>query len=479
MNNVNIINDKGNFKGGYFVLNEDRNNNPWLERDDFFVTLPSQNSIKNEIIELIRSSKASIKLCSFIITDQEIYNEIEKALKNTDVAVFVLTQLDESKFSTSLLSEEEMIENFNQVHLDMVKKLYSNGAHVRATRTAHAKFIISDREKGLLTSANMTTPSLTSNPETGVFINDTKALNHLDRLFDEIFLNGTEYTKFITAKSNKQFIVSRKQNISENAQALKTKTKIKFTFEEYQQSLYEEIVQTIENTSGDVLLSTYSIVGLNKLPEFIGAIRTVIQKGHNVYIFSRGMNYRTDHLEGCTQLANLGCIIYGDVFNHSKGIITPEQSMLFTANIDGNHGLKNGFEVGVILEVNQNINLKAFIEWQISTAPYIFTLSPLKSKYFDYYTYHCKSKEIKPKQLTDDITIKLNKSNSDLGKLLDEIPCYYKIKNNKISQLQIGKYSYEAYFEDNTFNIGNQIQKREYNLESYLLKYRNIKITHG
>ena len=476
MNNINTINDKGHFKGGYFVLNENRNNNPWLERDDFFITLPNQNSIKRKVIELIRSSKSSIKLCSFIITDNEIYTELENVLKRTNVAVFILTQLDESKFSTSLLSEEEMIENFNQVHLDIVKKLYSNGAHVRATRTAHAKFLISDRKKGLLTSANMTTPSLTNNPETGVLIENTSALSHLDNLFDEIFQNGTEYTRFITANSNKQFIVSRNQNISEKAKALKSETKLKFTFEDHQQSLYEEIVKIIENSSGDVYLSTYSIVGLNVLPEFINAVKSVIKNGNVVYIFSRGMNYRSDHIEGCTLLANLGCKIYGDVYNHSKGILTPEKSMIFTANIDGKHGLKNGFEVGLVLEKNQKVNMQAFIEWQIATAPYVFNISPLKRKYFDYYAYHCELKEIKPKQLPEDITIKIHKLNSELINLLDELPSYYKLKNNKISQIQVGKYSYGADFEDNILTIGNQLNRVEYNLETYLLKYRSAKI---
>ena len=138
----------------------------------------------------------------------------------------------------------------------------------------------------------MTTPSLTNNPETGVFIENTNALRHLDNLFDEIFQNGTEYTRFITANSNKQFIVSRNQNISEKAKALKSETKLKFTFEDHQQSLYEQIVKIIENSSGDVYLSTYSIVGLNVLPEFISAVKSVIKKGNVVYIFSRGMNYR-------------------------------------------------------------------------------------------------------------------------------------------------------------------------------------------
>lgn len=476
MNNSRIINDKGIFKEGYFILNENRNTDPWIEKDDFFVTLPNQNSIKREIIDLIRNSKSSIKLCSFIITDTEIFNEIEKILKNTNVAVFILTQLDESKFSTSLLSEEEMVKNFNQVHLDIVKKLYSNGAHVRATRTAHAKFLISDRKKALLTSANITTPSLTSNPETGIYVSDTKSLSHLDRLFDEIFQNGTEYTRFITASSNKQFIVSRKQSISENATTLNDKTKLKFTFEDHKQSLYMELVDTIESSTGDVYLSTYSIVGLNSLPEFVSAVDSKIKNGIDVYIFSRGMNYRSDHLESCTQLAKLGCKIYGDVYNHSKVVITPESSMIFTANIDGNHGLKNGFEVGLVLENNQKLNMESFIKWQIKTAPYVFKLHPQKSSYFSYYMYHCKVKEISPKQLPDDLIIKLSKSASNLANLIDDTPCYFKVKKNNIYQLQVGKYSYQATLENNILNIGNKINTREYNLKSYLLQYKNAKI---
>lgn len=476
MTKINTINSNGHFKGGYFVLNENRNNKAWLEQEDFFVTLPNQNSIKREIIELIRSSKSSIKLCSFIVTDNEIYAEIEEVLKNTNVAVFILTQLDESKFSTSLLSEEEMIENFSQVHLDIVKKLYSNGAHVRATKTAHAKFLIIDRKKAILTSANMTNPSLNNNPETGVYIKNNDALIHLDKLFDEIFQNGTEYTRFISATSSKQFIVSRKNIITKNANVFKINTKLKFTFEDHKQSLYSEIINTIEKSTGDILLSTYSIVGLKSLPSFINSIRSIINKGHNVYIFSRGMNYRDDHLNSCNELANLGCKIYGDVFNHSKGIISPEQSMIFTANIDGNHGLTNGFEVGLILEDDQKNNMKKFIEWQINSAPYIFLLSPRKNSYFDYYDFHCRTKGIKPQKLPEDITIKLKSSNQELVNLLDKLPSYYKMKNKEIVQIQIGRLSYEARFEKDVLYIGNKSKIRGLHLESYLLKYRNAKI---
>lgn len=53
---------------------------------------------------------------------------------------------------------------------------------------------------------------------------------------------------------------------------------------------------------------------------------------------------------------------------------------------------------------------------------------------------------------------------------------YYKVKNNKISQIQVGKYSYKADFKDNILTIRNQLNTMEYNLESYLLKYRSAKI---
>ncbi|MBO3097850.1 phospholipase D-like domain-containing protein [Gelidibacter pelagius] len=476
MNKSGLITNKGEFQGGYFVLNENRDDSEWIEKTDLFVTLPYINSIKDELISLIRNSSFSIKLCSFILTDQDIYLEIEQILNNTNVAVFILTQLDDSKFSTSLLSEEEMTENFNQIHLDIIKKLYSQGAHVRATRTAHAKFIISDRKKALITSANVTTPSLTSNPETGIYISDLQTSKDLDSLFDEIFQNGTEYTKFISASSSRQFIISRQNNISADTIASLTRSNLRFTYEEYDHSLYNELIDLMENTKEDIYLSTYSIVGLEFLPEFVRTVKKKIEQGLSVHVFSRGMNYRADHLASCTQLAKLGCKIYGDIYNHSKGIITTERSMIFTANIDGNHGLKNGFEVGAIMNEAQAEHMATFVKWQIKTAPYVFALSPSKKSYFSYYSFYCREKEINHKKTPDNIIVKLKAHNRELASLIDETPCYLKFKNQKIIQLQIGRNTYQANLEENILIIGERISYRDYNLESYLLCYDTIKI---
>jgi len=476
MINNKVINNTGNFEGGYFVLNQNRIESPWMQKDDFFVTLPSEQSIKKVIIEQIRKAKTSIKICSFIITDKDIYDEIEKVLEEYKVAVFLLTQLDNSKFSSSLLSEEEMTENFHQNHLDIIKKLYEKGAHVRATKTTHAKFIVSDRKTALLMSANLTPPSLTQNPESGILIQDIDSINNLDKLFDLIFQYGTEYTKFITANTNKQFIISRNSKITAELLSFTDSTDLRFTYEEINNSLYDEIISIIENSSSDILISTYSIVGLEFLPEFVSAIKKKIEEGKSITIFSRGMNYRSDHIESCIALSKLGCEIYGDIYNHSKGIFTQNKSMIFTANIDGIHGLKNGFEVGAILNKEQSKNIELFIQWQISIAPYKFTLIPSKSDCFSQYDFYCKEKEMTPYLLPNNFKLNIGKWDKKLLKDIDLKICYLKIKNKQLAQIQIGKQNYYANFKNDILHINEKVSKTEYNLETYLFLYESITI---
>ena len=42
--------------------------------------------------------------------------------------------------------------------------------------------------------------------------------------------------------------------------------------------------------------------------------------------------------------------------------MSESEGILFTANIDGNHGMKNGFEVGCILEGEDLNDMRNFVE---------------------------------------------------------------------------------------------------------------------
>lgn len=183
-----------------------------------------------------------------------------------------------------------------------------------------------------------------------------------------------------------------------------------------------------------------------------------------------------DHLASCTKLSRLGCKIFGDTFNHSKGIISNETGMIFTANIDGYHGLKNGFEVGVLLDIDTKNVLESFLKWQIESAPYKFSLSPSKKDYFDSYSFFCHEKGINAKEMSKNITVKVLEENKHLIEQIDTTPCYLKVKNNQIIQLQIGENSYYADYKENILSIRNKTNSLEYNLESYLLQYENMNI---
>lgn len=464
------------FKGGYFIYQNEISKSLYIEKDGIKVTLKDTQSIKESIIQLIRTAKNSIKLCSFIISDPDIYLELNEVLNDRQVAVFILTQLDNSKMLTSFLSEEEISENFNQNHIDYISKLYTNGAHIRAAKSAHAKFIMTDDEEALLMSANITPPSLNENPESGILLEDTESKESLKKLFDIIFQYGTEYTKFKAASKDKQFIVSRDSVIKPEWLKDISNSNIKFTWGGFDQSLYFELIKLINNgnPNGKITISTYSVVGLENIPELIDAIKDYLQSGGKVVLFCRGMNYRSDHLKNCTILSELGVEIYGDLFNHSKGLVNDQSGFLFTANIDGNHGLINGFEVGCLLENSQKDSLESFIEWQIENAPYKFELNPSKDDFFRTYKFYVISKGISSIKLPENIMF--NISNPRLEFELNNYPIYVLLNSSKeVKNINVGNSFYSVKMVGNEIDILEPTY-RVFGMETYLLQSRDITI---
>lgn len=464
------------FKGGYFIYQNGHSEKEYFQQDDLKITLKNITSIKETVISLIRESKTSIKLCSFILSDPEIYSALNEVLRKRVVAVFILTQLDDKKMSTSFLSEEELSENFNQSHIDYISKLYTNGAHIRAAKSAHAKFIISDNAEALLMSANITPPSLNENPESGVILANKEALESLVKMFDLIFQYGTEYTKFKAASKDKQFVVSRDSVLKLEWLEGLSDSNLKFTWGEINQSIYTQLIDLIKhsNINSRVIISTYSVVGLEKIPELVETIKEYIQQGGTVVLFCRGMNYRPDHLKNCTVLSEIGVEIYGDLFNHSKGLINDESGFIFTANIDGNHGLINGFEVGCILEPVQRKALESFILWQIENAPYKFQLNPEKADLYRTYDYYTSVKGIKPLELPDDIVINVFNEKTILE--IENYPTYVLLNSSKeVKYINVSNSFYSVKMNGNIIELNDQTN-RVYGMETYLLQSSNITI---
>lgn len=476
---VNIKNTD-QFRSGAYILNSNVvAYSPFKQTGSVFLTQENNNSLKEEILKLINQSKGVLKICSFIITDKEIFEAILNKAQSSNISIFILTQLDQAKLTNQFslldfLTEEEIKENPAQTHLKYIKKLFDSGVHVRASVSAHAKFISADRINGFITSANLTTPSLTFNTESGVHLKQEDS-KELDKLFDVIFQMGSSYRQFISsAKKNKIFVVQSEAKIKKELLPDSAVSNLRYTYESDTNNLYEEIVSIINTASQYLYISTYSIVGLDSLRELTQAIKDASARGVQINLFCRGMNYRNDHLTGSQLLSLTGCKIFADLFNHSKGVINEKSGMIFTANIDGFHGLKNGFEVGYVLQEEQRVEFLNIHNDLIKSAYYIFQNTPLRTELFQTYSNYENTKGIKSPVFPKDIIISVRKGMAVNESDLSELPLFYGRSRNG-EYLIAGNSYFKCKILDNTFVLSEKENPR-FDVERYILKYVNLKI---
>lgn len=473
------INYTDQFKSGAYILNSNQVPYTPFKQKEVFLTQENNTSLKEEILRLIDESVEVLKICSFIITDKEVFEAILSKAQSSNVSIFVLTQLDQAKLTNQFslldfLTEEEINENPSHTHLKYIKKLFDSGVHVRASVSAHAKFLISDRLKGFITSANLTTPSLTFNTESGVYLTQEDG-KELDKLFDVIFQRGTSYRQFIaSAKKNKMFVVQTEVKIENELLPASAESNLRYTYESSTNNLYDEIVAIIDSAAEYLYISTYSIVGLDLIGELTEAMKNASKRGVQIRLFCRGMNYRNDHLAGSLSMCFNGCEVYADLFNHSKGVINEKRGMIFTANIDGFHGLKNGFEVGYVLKEEQRLEFLELHMALIRSAYYVFQLAPSRIALFKTYNNYEIRKGIKAPIFPDEIIISVRKGVVANKLELSELPLFYgKSKDSEF--LIAGSSYYKCKFIDNTFILSAIAQPR-FDLERYIVKYVNLKI---
>lgn len=477
-----LISNNDKYAVGTFVLNSAKKDfTPFKTGGNLFLTQLQDTGLKNEIIKIISEAQSVLKICSFILTDREIFDLILNRTKEGKIAVFVLTQLDPLKLANiSFVTEEESKEQSHSIHLAYIKTLYDHGAHVRASTTAHAKFIITDRKVGFVMSANLTTPSLTYNTESGIYVGST-CVEKLDNLFDLIYQKGTAYKQYISiAGKNKQMIVQNESIIKPEWLPVIDSCSLRFTYEQYSHNLKTEIIRIINSANEFLLVSTYSIVALNNLSDIKEAIIQGIKKGIKVKVFCRGMNYRQDHLKACEEFATIGCEMFGDVYNHSKGILNEKEGLIFTANIDGNHGLINGFEIGSLLNGNQHAEMVRFHEHLIQTSPFVFKLSASRTELAEMYDQIEKSKSIIAPKFSESLILNVKSGLFFKKEDLEGHPIFYcRSKENSHEQFLVaGTAGFKVAYQDGIFNL-MAIEKVSHNIDKYLLKYENLKIIYN
>ena len=327
----------------------------------YLINDKTRRELSLQIINTIREAKDYIKTGNFLFQDIKIINELKKAIER-GVAVFILSNIPELERDAAKSMDEESV----NMHLTNLKKLYNEGAHCRSLDDLHAKFIIADGREAILMSANFAPTSLENNIETGLLLN-TSELKDLEYTFDILYINSDTYLQdsgeihqSIRAKSPVSRNAFNKEHISSGLRL--TVAPNRDTDEDDNRAtnlrycnvhtIYDDIVGIINRSTEYLYIVTWHFKALQQLPEFTDAIKQAISRGVWVFLYSNTdqPNYsRQDSLRQIAFLESIGCKSVGDDNNHSKCVISESEGIVFTANIDGIHGMKSGFEVGCIL----------------------------------------------------------------------------------------------------------------------------------
>lgn len=328
------------------------------------------------IKHLIENTQRYIKVSSFLMQDATISEMLKELALSGKAAVFLISnkkdqETEEYRESTILpKSDKEKHVGFDN-HARFLKDLFYSGIHVRLLDNLHAKFIISDGTKGLIMSANLAPNSLMRNIETGIEIDGTD-VKELEYVFDTMYKHA-DIVKYQGA--NQKDITVKVDNKINPRYVEKIGGNIRLTIASCEEtnltlckvySIYNTIIDIIRKAQKYVYIATYHFkFKENVLAEFMEAVRDARSRGVEVILYSNTMSdvpSLKSSKSAIRELKRLGCHSFGDDLNHSKCVLSESKGILFTANIDGVNGMKNGFEVGCVMnqeqrkEAEQHIN---------------------------------------------------------------------------------------------------------------------------
>lgn len=317
------------------------------------------SELTKNVTEIIRNSGSYIKAANFLFEDPQIIEELKNAL-NRNVVVFIISNLKDADNQ----SKNKNIQQETNMNIPNLKELSKLGAHCRMLDDLHAKFIISE-SKSLLMSANFAPNSLSKNTETGIQIQDNER-TELEYTFDKLFLNS-DITRL--SERNQQNEIYRQRKPLDKDVFAHFSSKLRLTVatnKKYnkvsnlinckENGIYKTILDIINNAEKYLYIVTWHFKSLEKLPELKVALKDAIERGVSISLYSNSVT-QVDSLEksliAIKELEKIGCESYGDDNNHSKCVISEKEGMIFTANIDGDSGLKSGFEVGCVFTEEQ------------------------------------------------------------------------------------------------------------------------------
>jgi len=338
-------------------------------------THPKNFAILNALVEMIENAKERIFLCNWMLSHKKIESALVKAASRLNGRVHVLTTFETSVHSRYTEGEEALND------LNRLQELAGAGVYIRLHPEAHAKFLIADNEL-LITSANIRETSLENNIETGIRVSDTSTVHSFHAFFSHLWLQ--EAKQHIRPSKDDPRVGNPWSNPI--AAPPESEARASWTLGNRRMSLVKAMLDTIKSAKDSIRLSTYILsslesgIGNQVLEELVKANdRNVsISILYHATLTAVGRPPRQHEEFGFKKLA--GCsnvVMVGHPHLHAKHLIADSgHGLMFTANIDGGHGLNSGIEVGVNLTPESCKQLSAWHDDLLNSFPLELVNSP-------------------------------------------------------------------------------------------------------
>ena len=353
----------------------------WQGKNESLIcTHPKNPAILSTMIEMISSAKHSVYLFNWMLNHPEIEKSLVAAANRLNGRVHVLTTLGTSIFSR--YSDEEQAKK----DLERLQKLAGNGVYIRLHPESHAKFLIADDEL-LITSANIVKTSLEKNIETGVRVNDANTVRSLHTFFSHLWLH--EANQHIRP-SKIDPRLGNPWSQSNTPKAPVASAHAIWTLSDRRMSLAKAIIDTIKSAKTTLRISTYvlSNVGSGIGKQVVDELVAASKKGVTITILYHatdkaiGRPPREHEAIGFLRLMSCkGVSMRGHPDLHAKHVIADNDAgLLFTANLDGSHGLNSGIEVGTHLSKEASQHLAEWHDNLFESFPLELVYSPTSTE---------------------------------------------------------------------------------------------------
>jgi hypothetical protein len=360
-------------------------------------TFPDRSTIKEEIIELLKTAKRNVFFANFLIQDDEITHNLIQAAERLHGHVYVLTTLKEQDFNSVFESEAKEDGDGGSFleHFDHIRQLTSKGISVRARKDCHAKFMTVDDKYALVTSANAATTCYGdtthkngkirhANSENGVLLTLPSEVGRLANFFRGIWRSGYNY--YVSPDSKTFEVGERTKDIiscsCKEPLQLAEEGQILWTAPDDLRIL-SALTGMIDRAERKIRISSWVIKGISN--HVLGeTLKAAAKGGVEINILVRGIS-RSDHRQSCYWLKKtLGdqVTILGDYKNHSKAVVVDKaEAMVMTANLDAQHGLDSGVEIAFSSRETAFVKaVSAFLDKLEKDAELEFIIDPTQSQ---------------------------------------------------------------------------------------------------